>query len=87
LTSGLAYSEATLRITYVNIQQNNAGLKCDDTQHSIVLCWGSAKANGREPETCLGRVFNNKLGCFDDVHETHLSGHMPTSIVENSAQA
>ncbi len=29
---------------------------------------GSAKANGREPETCLGRVFNYKLGCFNDVH-------------------
>jgi hypothetical protein len=29
---------------------------------------GSAKANGREPKTCLGRVFNNKLGCFDDAH-------------------
>jgi hypothetical protein len=30
---------------------------------------GSAKANRREPKTYLGRVFNNKLGCFDDVHE------------------
>jgi len=29
---------------------------------------GSAKANGREPKTCLGRVFNHKLGCFNDVH-------------------
>jgi hypothetical protein len=25
--------------------------------------------NGREPKTCLGRVFNHKLGCFNDVHE------------------
>jgi hypothetical protein len=25
---------------------------------------GSAKANGREPKSCLGRVFNFKLGCF-----------------------
>ncbi len=24
---------------------------------------GSAKANGREPKTGLGRVFNYKLGC------------------------
>jgi hypothetical protein len=30
---------------------------------------GSLKATGREPKTCLGRPFNNKLGCFDDVHE------------------
>ncbi len=29
---------------------------------------GCAKANGREPKTYLGRVFNYKLGCFDDVH-------------------
>jgi hypothetical protein len=27
-----------------------------------------AKANGREPKTCLGQVFNYKLGCFDDLH-------------------
>ncbi len=25
---------------------------------------GSMKANGREPKSCLGRVFNFKLGCF-----------------------
>ncbi len=25
---------------------------------------GSAKANGREPKSCLGRVFNFKLGPF-----------------------
>jgi hypothetical protein len=29
---------------------------------------GSAKAKGREPKTCLGRVFNYKLGCFNDVN-------------------
>jgi hypothetical protein len=29
-------------------------------------CPGSAKANGREPKTDLGQVFNFKLGCFDD---------------------
>jgi hypothetical protein len=28
---------------------------------------GSAKANGREPKTGLDRVFNFKVGCFDDV--------------------
>jgi hypothetical protein len=26
---------------------------------------GSAKANGREPKTGLGRVYNYKLGCYD----------------------
>ncbi len=25
---------------------------------------GSAKANGREPKNCLGRIFNFNLGCF-----------------------
>ncbi len=29
---------------------------------------GSAKANGRELKTCLGQVFNHKLGCFNDVN-------------------
>ncbi len=29
---------------------------------------GSVKVIGREPKTCLGRVFNYKLGCFEDVH-------------------
>ncbi len=28
----------------------------------------SEKANGRETKTCLGRVFNSKLGCFNDAH-------------------
>jgi hypothetical protein len=47
---------------------------------------GSGKANGREPKTCLGRVLNYKLGCYEDVHETHVCGRTPISIVENSAQ-
>jgi hypothetical protein len=25
---------------------------------------GSSKANGREPKSCLGCIFNFKLGCF-----------------------
>jgi hypothetical protein len=29
---------------------------------------GSLKANGREPKTDLGQVFNYKLGCYDDEH-------------------
>jgi hypothetical protein len=29
---------------------------------------GSSEANGRDTKTCLGQVFNYKLGCFDDVH-------------------
>jgi hypothetical protein len=29
---------------------------------------GSTSANMRKPKTCLGQVFNLKLGCFDGVH-------------------
>jgi hypothetical protein len=32
---------------------------------AVQHCSGRAKANGREPKSCLGRVFNFKLGCFD----------------------
>ncbi len=46
----------------------------------------NAKANGKEPKTCLGWVFNYKLGFFQDVHETRVCGHTPMSTVENSAQ-
>jgi hypothetical protein len=37
---------------------------------SMIYFWGlchkpgSAKANGKEPKSCLGRVFNFKLGPF-----------------------
>ncbi len=30
----------------------------------VCIYVGSVKANGREPKSCLGRVFNIKLGCF-----------------------
>ncbi len=44
---------------------------------------GSMITNGREPRSCLGWVFNSKLGCF----ATHYSvTHATTSKVENSAQ-
>jgi hypothetical protein len=29
---------------------------------------GSATSNGREPKSCLGRVFNSKLGSFTLVY-------------------
>ncbi len=46
---------------FVNIQffckeENGQVLKCDKS--------GSAKANRREPKSCLGRVFNFKLDHF-----------------------
>jgi len=36
--------------------------------HLLIFYNGGAKANGREPKTGLGWVFNFQLGCFDDVH-------------------
>jgi hypothetical protein len=46
---------------------------------------GSEKAKEREPNTFLGRVFNYRLGCFDDVHVFYLFVCIPISIVEDSA--
>ncbi len=34
---------------------------------TCLLSVGSTKANGREPKTGLGLVFNFIIGCFDDV--------------------
>jgi hypothetical protein len=47
---------------------------------------GSAKVNGKEPKTCLGRVFHYKIGHFEDVYETQVCRCTPTSVVVNSAQ-
>jgi hypothetical protein len=35
--------------------------------YSEYLAAWSAKANGREPKSCLGQVFNFELGCFYSV--------------------
>jgi hypothetical protein len=47
---------------------------------------GSAKANGREPKSCLGRVFNFKFGCFYYECNCMVKTNTPTFKVENSAQ-
>ncbi len=39
-----------------------------ELEDKVLVETGSAKANGREPKTGLGRVFNYKLGCSDNVH-------------------
>jgi hypothetical protein len=36
----------------------------DSSQTTFRLSPGSAITNGREPRSCLGRVFNSKLGCI-----------------------
>jgi hypothetical protein len=53
----------TLELGIVNRLFNHWAAAAGQPHHSP----GSAKANGREPKTSLGRVFNFKLGCFDDV--------------------
>ncbi len=47
---------------------------------------GSTKANGREPKSCLGRIFNFKLGCLGSECNCMAYPSTPTSRVENSAQ-
>jgi len=47
---------------------------------------GSAKANGREPKSCLGRVFNSKLGHTAMLCRKCMAWQAATSRVENSAQ-
>jgi hypothetical protein len=40
--------------------------KCMQLPHDwpLISQAGSAITNGREPRSCLGQVFNSKLGCF-----------------------
>ncbi len=46
---------------------------------------GSTKANGREPKSCLGRVFIFKLGCFASIAMEAHSMSPAASRVENSS--
>jgi len=48
---------------------------------------GSTITNGREPRSCLGRVFNSKLGCIATPgSKCMVCMHAATSKVENLAQ-
>ncbi len=51
-----------------------------------VTLLGSAKAIGREPESCLGQVFNFKFGCLCYECDCMTYTWTLTSRVENSAQ-
>ncbi len=46
---------------------------------SVVTSW-SVKSNMREPEDCLGRVFNFRVGCF--CHECNRKANTSTPILE-----
>jgi hypothetical protein len=52
----------------------------------MLVLAGSAVTNGREPRSCLGRVFNSKLGCIITLGSKFHGIHAATSKVENSAQ-
>ncbi len=59
------------KTTKRNSTKRNAmhnAIQRNDTQHNFNVIpsakSGSAKANGREPKSCLGRVFNFKLVPF-----------------------
>jgi hypothetical protein len=47
---------------------------------------GSAMSNGREPKSCLGQVFNYKLGRIAMLFDKCMAWHAATSRVKNSAQ-
>jgi hypothetical protein len=47
---------------------------------------GSAISNGRGPKSCLGWVFNSKLGHIAILHTKWKAWHAATSRVENLAQ-
>jgi hypothetical protein len=58
----------SMRLCWYEAKWSNLKLKTEPKQLLGRFSTGSAKANGREPKTCLGRVFNYKLGCSDNVH-------------------
>ncbi len=89
------YNESSLRCVYIcgslapKTQRRRSNYFADSLVVAIKqqTVWSrSTKANGREPKTCLGRVFNYKLDCFEDVYKTHVCGCTSMSVVENSAQ-
>ncbi len=55
--SGVVMLSAVAPLIFVS----KPGSLFDQVNHAFP---GSAKANGREPKSCLGRVFNFKLGHF-----------------------
>ncbi len=52
----------------------------------VCIYVGSAKANGRDPNSCLGRVFNFKLGCFTKCAQFMAYTNTTDFRLENSAQ-
>ncbi len=58
----------------------------DKRQSTEWTASGSAISNGREPKSCLGWVFNSKLGHIAILHNKCMAWHAATSGVENWAQ-
>jgi hypothetical protein len=53
-------------ISFINVTKRShfGQLRFLGAIDTINIKTGSSKANGRKPRSCLGRVFNFKLGCF-----------------------
>ncbi len=60
--------------------------KDDAPTASINTIAGSSKADGREPKSCFGRVFNFKLGCFTKCIQFMVCLNTAEFRLENSAQ-
>ncbi len=57
-----------IKLSLFGIQSNKTYTDCqklnNQNKHAGRGVAGSAITNGREPRSCLGRVFNSKLGCI-----------------------
>ncbi len=77
-------SATTLNITTFSIIINKT--PCIKAAHCYAECHVSAISNGRETKSCLGPVFNSKLGRIDMPHNKCMAWHPATHRVENSEQ-
>ncbi len=90
----LIIDEKTLAL-YV---RNRLGCQCFEVSNTPAYCqlrptlsiamshWFTHRAKGREPKSCLCRVFNFKFDCLCYKHNCRIQTSMNASRVENSAQ-
>ncbi len=60
----VAYKPFILSVLVLNKKYDIQYHDVQHKYHTLNVVTGSAKANGREPKSCLGQVFNFKLCCF-----------------------
>ncbi len=69
IESRINYKLSSLLGQFVSYEENKVlWIRPIEPSLRVQVQPGSTKANGRQPKTCLGLVFNYKLGCYDDVH-------------------